>query len=228
MGTTIILYGSRARGEIREGADVDLIAAGVGGAIGSPRDVAGVSLHLYPQAWLLEQAAAGNLFVYHVAFEGVPLLDEETFFNRLRAAFEFRSSYAEDILVADRAARALLNRDWGFDTLLRRRYFWAIRTIIIDRSATSGAPIFSSRALEGYSEIEGLARHIDNRSSETFESCRRFGSAVLERFGVPSGDLDHVELLNWLARSSEIGRDTVRLLETKEAIDEGEGLRFYM
>lgn len=227
MTTAIILYGSRARGEMREGADVDLIAADPDGSIRKPRDINGVSLHFYPQPWLIEEARSGNLFVNHVAFEGVALLDPDHFLRTLQSEFRVRSSYRSDVELADRVARAVLHSDWGFDASIRRRYFWAIRTILISRTADDGKPIFGSKELEKFSEIKGLARHIDDRSMASFKSCRDFGQVILDRFGIATKGLDQRAILDWLESSSSLGKDTIRLLETKEAT-EAEGLRFYL
>jgi hypothetical protein len=225
--TAIILYGSRARGEARDGADVDIIAAEPSGSIGRPNDVNGVSLHLYPQPWLVQEARTGNLFVYHVAFEGVPLLDKLAFIKDLRESFRFKLTYAPDIEIADRVARAILAKDWGFDDLLRRRYFWAIRTILIARTAQGGIPVFSSKALELFSKVKGLSAHIDNRATAEFEDCVRIGNTVLSRWGVAPPNVSYDDLLRWLTDGSEIGRDTVRLIETREASEIGD-LRFYL
>ncbi len=226
MGTALILYGSRARGEARSASDVDLIFAKDGMSLESPRIVHGVSVHLYSKGWLEAEAQLGSLFSYHVAYEGIALYDEDDFLKRLQGKFRRRDSYRAEIQTAALILRMLLENDWRDNRDARRRYFWAIRTILISDLADHGAILFASSALEKHAGIPGLAAHIDARDDATFNSCARFGALVLRVAGAMpplTGELlrDHLIALGGIAR------DTVRVVEEREALELG-GLVTYL
>jgi len=226
MSTSIILYGSRARGETRDDSDVDILAAEETGFPGSPKEVNGVSLHRYPQAWLINEAQNGSLFAYHVAFEGISLLDHNNFLLKLKKAICLKGSYEDEKLIAAKIIKLLTNRDWNLRDELKRRYFWALRTIIISSSAEIGNPIFSSKGLESFSEINGLRNHINNRYNENFNSCKYYGNLVLEKFIRNNINDDESYLRDELINAEGIGKNTIQLIETTEAIEVG-GLVFY-
>ena len=73
MTATLILYGSRARGDARPNSDVDILLAPDEGQIGKPKKFDGLSLHIYPKNWLFENARSGDLFAYHIASEGLSI-----------------------------------------------------------------------------------------------------------------------------------------------------------
>lgn len=222
MSAALILYGSRARGEIRELADVDLILADDAGGLRSPCERNGVSVHRYPKPWLMSESNSGSLFVYHVAFEGVALIDEDDFPGSLRLSFKFKSSYETEIQVAGRALSVLTHRDWTFEPLLRRRFFWALRSIIISHAADAHRPVFSANALESYTGVEGLADLLNRRVSCSFEEAVHFGRLILDRFRSSIGpDLPFEKSILYLKSVNEIGRDTVRLVEIQNAKDIG-------
>jgi hypothetical protein len=228
MTNSLLLYGSRARGDAHMGSDTDLILAIDNAGLESPVVHKGVSLHRYPKAWLIEQAQEGNLFVYHVAFEGVGLDDPEGFLARLRASFHAKLSYREDINVALLILKMLIERDWADNCEARRRFFWAVRTIFICQSADLGRPTFSPPALEALSGIPGLAKMIEDRSQRAFADCRSLGKQILERF-LPreSSHLQGGDLRAILEGLGGVARDSVRVLEEREALEEG-GLRLYL
>lgn len=221
----MILYGSRARGETRPGSDVDLILAEEGYSINSPRDAHGVSVHSYAKGWLEAEASKGSLFAYHVAFEGVALRDDDGFLTRLRASFRKKMSYAEDTEQAALILRMLLEQDWRDNHEARRRYFWAVRTILICRSAELGTPAFAAASLEALSAIGGLAHHIDSRLEASFAECVAIGMEVLTKFGgnLPPA-LQGARLRDYLMALRGIARDTVRIVEEREAIEVGSEL----
>lgn len=217
MSAALILYGSRARGEYRASSDVDLILADDGLSLGKPANVNGVSVHLYSKDWLASEAAAGSLFVYHVAYEGVFLRDDDNFRSRLTGAFCKKKSYRDEVVVAGLVLRFLLERDWQGNYEARRRYFWALRTFIISLAAERDCFIFSSIALEASVKIEGLAAHIDLRDFATFGACDEFGRKVLE-LGTPLPNWHGAVLREKLLGMGGIALDSVRVLEEQEAI----------
>lgn len=220
MSAALILYGSRARGEARPGSDVDLILAEDGESLRPPRTVHGVSVHLYSKGWLEKEIRAGSLFAYHVAFEGVALHDTDSFLERLRAKFRKKSSYREDAVTAALVLRMLLERDWQDNREARRRYFWAVRTIIISDAADHNTFLFASAALEAHAGICGLGKHVDGRETASFAECADFGPRVLHFAGaLPPwrGKELHVRLLE----RGGIAYDSVRIVEEREAIEVG-------
>lgn len=226
MASALILYGSRARGEARAGSDLDLILAEDGMSLGHPRAVQGVSVHLYSKDWLEAEARAGSLFTYHVAYEGIALHDDSEFMERLRQAFRKKASYRNEIEIAALVLRILIERDWADSLHTKRRYFWALRTTIISSAADRGKFIFASSALERESGIYGLGTLIDARDHANFEDCVVFGEQVLKTAGsLPN--LNGQELRERLVSLGGIARDSVRIVEEPEAIED-QGLTAYL
>ncbi|WP_218847386.1 hypothetical protein [Sphingomonas sp. R3G8C] len=210
------------------GSDTDLILAIDNCIFGPPVAHKGVSLHRYPKSWLVEQAKDGNLFVRHIAFEGVGLDDPDRFLTHLRASFHAKPSYIEDMNVALLIMKMLIERDWADNCEARRRFFWAVRTVFICQSADLGRPTFSSSALETLSGIAGLAKIIEDRSQRAFSDCRSLGNQILKKF--PFMESIHLQGSDLRANLESLGgvaRDSVRVVEEREASEEG-GLRLYL
>ncbi|MBB3871791.1 nucleotidyltransferase domain-containing protein [Brevundimonas mediterranea] len=224
----LLLYGSRARGEARTDSDVDLLLALPDNELLAPTATQGVSLHRYPQSWLEKSARAGTLFSYHVAFEGLALEDSDDFLGRLRGLFVAKSNYEDEVTLGALVMRLLLDKDWGANFAVRRRFFWALRTVLIAHSTRVGAPQFDSDILEKQSEIAGVAALINGREVASFEACRQIGLEVLEKLNksirVP---LSGQALRDQLMTQGGIGRDSVRILEEGEAISDM-GLLIYL
>lgn len=224
---TIILYGSKARRDDRKTSDVDIIYAHDGNGIASPSNFNGVSLHRYGRTWLSNEAKKGSLFVYHVAFEGVALEDPDNFLDSLRSSFVGRNNYDEEISTASLILKFLLERNWGDSEAARRRYFWAVRTILISSAANTGTPVFSAKLLEETSKVHGLAKHIESRDEVTFEQCVRIGAQILQSF-LPSrhGLLHGDGLRSYLAGLGGIAAESVRIVEEGEAIEAGSSITY--
>ena len=214
MAPTLILYGSKARGDARPNSDVDLLYALEGEKLQPPTHASGVSVHRYPKGWLEDSARAGTLFAYHVAFEGVPLEDPEHFIDRLRKMFRAKASYEDEIKIGALVMKLLLEADWGTNFEARRRFFWALRTVLIALSASKGRPVFATTILEALSGVTGVAALIDNREHATFGACHAVGAMVLAKY-LPAAvaELEKRGLREVLIASGGIGRDSVRVLE---------------
>jgi hypothetical protein len=228
MSAALILYGSRARGDARVGSDIDIILAEEGDHVGRPRANSGISIHQYGKTWLVNQARIGNLFAYHVAHEGRPLLDELHFLQEMRTAACLKASYGAERRTAALIMRLLLERDWQSNAEIRRRYFWALRTMLITATADRGEPAFASRDLEVAVRIDGLTQHIDSRNDASFNECALFGCETMRRFGVrETGDLQGEALRDLLIRMGGIAADSVRIFEMKD-VEKGSELAIYM
>lgn len=226
MTAAVILYGSRARGDARPESDVDLLVAKVRGSPEAPKILDGASIHFYPQDWLMRRAEQGDLFVAHVVTEGVGLYDPGDFLQRLRSGFTLKHSYKRERDVAAGVVRLLISRDWGFENNLRRRYFWALRTIGAAISAESGKPVFSSVALEQSLGIPGIANHVEMRENATFEQCKDFGCKVLQLNSLDKF-LGTIDVVKFLLKSGDIGTSTVRMFETHEAQEFGASALYF-
>lgn len=227
-GPALILYGSKARGDVHAGSDVDLILAIEGDELHRPTHAHGVSVHRYPKGWLEARARAGALFAWHIVFEGVALEDPDGFLPRLREIFQSKSSYQDELDLGALVLKLLLEKDWGANFEARRRFFWALRTVLIAAAANAGAPVFSSASLEASSGVPGTAALINRRDDADFAACRTVGLAILHKY-LPKdfAALEGETLRQMLMERGGIGRDSVRVLEVSEAISDI-GLAIYL
>lgn len=164
MLLSLVLFGSRARGDSRVTSDVDLLGVIEGSRIHEETAINGASFYQYPLSTLYKMASSGDLFMLHLVKEAKILHDTASIFKEVCRKFEYKSSYSEEIF----AASALMMYIISFvkfeeDYNLRKRLIWCVRTILIARSAERRAPVFSSKDLEDFSSIKKLKRVIDNR-----------------------------------------------------------------
>lgn len=184
MIKSIILYGSKARGDHDRFSDTDLMGVSDFDDIQKPFDQLGVSLHLYPHSWLQVEAKSGSLFLLHIATEAVPMFDPSNVLDGLRSDFQYRPNYIAEREMGSRVISAAINlEEEAFTSVMRRRYFWGLRTALMADLAEKRTPKFSAQALEKYSGLLGLALHIQTRSDASLPECQRFGSAVLKHLG---------------------------------------------
>lgn len=162
----LVLFGSRARGDAVDSSDTDLLLATDEPGIRHVSD-GNLSLSFYCDAELKERAARGDLFVCHVVREGRLLAGSTVLFDEIRSAFRLRSDYGGEIAKASDLGWFLIGYGsaLGNVQLVNRRLAWVARTILIARSAESGSPVFSPKALAdwaGAPEVEAL---VSNRYS---------------------------------------------------------------
>ena len=214
MTAVAILYGSRARGDFHENSDVDLILSQRTGEPDPPKTVRGMSLHFYSQDWLIGRAQRGDLFVAHVALEGRGLYDPDNFMGRLRRSLSLKATYCAERKLAIAVLTLLTSRDWEQDFEIRRRYFWAVRTLGAALSAEGGKPSFSNVGVEAAIGVAGLAKHIAQREGQSYDDCLQFTRKILAIHGAKwqFGPGQAEEFL----MESNIGRSTVQLFETAE------------
>lgn len=144
----VTLFGSRARGDAKPNSDIDVLLIT---EEGKPRhtSMGNISLSFYPLKDLEARARSGNLFLCHVLQEGCPLHDPDGLFDKLKAGFRLRQTYAGQIQHAAALAWLLVRFGnlWAETPLLRRRITWAVRTILIAKSAEAGTPTFAPARL---------------------------------------------------------------------------------
>ena len=227
-GPVLVLYGSKARGTVRPGSDVDLLLALDGLDLAPPTTTHGVSLHRYPKGWLEKSARAGTLFSYHIAFEGIALEDQGDFLGHLRGLYECKASYQEELVLGASVMKLLLEKEWEANFAARQRFFWALRTMLIAASTRAGPPKFAADTLECLAGVVGIAALIETREAAPFDACQRIGLQVLAALAPPElGDLSGEALRDHLMAQGGIARDSVRVVEESEAIAES-GLAIYL
>ena len=191
MVEAVILYGSRARSDGENNSDTDLLGISTEGKIRKPFDSRGISFHVYPLSWLLEQSGQGSLFLLHVTSEAVPVFDPRNLLEDIRNEFEFKLTYKNEIEIGSRIVVAVLNlTEAEFSDKMRARYFWGLRTVIMATAAEKRQPLFASKALENFCGIKGVASHIITRRDATLIDCQNIGRQVLHFLGdIPRGIL---------------------------------------
>uniref|UniRef100_UPI0025CC24ED hypothetical protein n=1 Tax=Novosphingobium sp. TaxID=1874826 RepID=UPI0025CC24ED len=155
------------------------------GDIKKPFDQLGVSFHVYPKKWLVDEAKIGSLFLLHLVNEAIPVFDPNDVLTMLRETFVYKKSYREIYEIGARVVAAAISvNEIDFSPILRRRYFWGLRTALMAEAAERRCPTFSAKALETSSSIPGLALHIQTRGNASISECQRFGLQLIEMAGL--------------------------------------------
>jgi hypothetical protein len=139
-----MLYGSVARGDDRDGSDVDVLA--LTRRPFPPRQVRQLSITSYTPAQLVSLARAGSLFVLHLRMEGRALLDPEGALARVLDTYRPPASYA---LLRDALRKASAILDATEEAFSRnpegycRVALFLLRTEVYARCAERGTPVFA-------------------------------------------------------------------------------------
>jgi predicted nucleotidyltransferase len=187
---SLVLFGSRARGDHRHTSDVDLLGVVEAGEIRGVSIRTGTSFYLYPLNVLRAKSEEGSLFVLHLALEGKVLYDPSARFADVCKHFLYRNSYGQEIREASAAVWFLLE-DPGFLQyyLGRKRLIWGLRTILIARSAEQRKPAFSSSALAKLAANPMLESAIDGRFTVPIQMLYDLSFWVVSNFGDSRADL---------------------------------------
>jgi hypothetical protein len=184
MLLSVILYGSRARGDYRAKSDVDLLGVIESGPVRKEISAGGASFYHYPAKLLVKNASDGDLFIYHLVSEGIVLHDTIGFYEGIGRLFKLRSSYKSEIQLSSIIVQFFLSRP----KLLvrksaRKRLIWALRTLLIAKSAEHKVPRFSSTALDSFAGVNGFKDMVDNRNQLDILNSVKVSRRILQKFG---------------------------------------------
>ncbi|MGN2638755.1 nucleotidyltransferase domain-containing protein [Nocardia takedensis] len=184
---SVLAYGSRARGDLNEGSDVDIIAIADCGPPSAITWNRAKGLR-YPRDQAVLAAQQGDLFAYHLVSEGAVVFECEPVFAELQSTFQFKDDYTEDIRKASDVGWLLLHHlERALDTVsFNRRMAWCTYTMIVARAANARTPVFSAAGLADFAEHEGVGTVLRNKRKramnlDTIEEFRY----ILEKFGAP-------------------------------------------
>jgi hypothetical protein len=126
-----------------------------------------VSLFFYARDEVERRAADGDLFMWHVLFEGRAIYDPAGEIVRLRNGAHLRDAYATEFEQGAALGWMLarFSRLYSDNALAARRAAWAARTMLISRAAEAGKPVFSAAALQGVAPIPATGRLIAQKSA---------------------------------------------------------------
>ena len=184
MLSSLILFGSRARGDNRPNSDIDLLGITNSGGIEECR-ANGTSLYTYPIETLLNKARAGDLFVLHLVQEGRVIHDTEELFTNVGKAFRYKPSYESELRTASAVIWILLEHSKSKDDYpIRKRLVWGVRSILIARLAERRAPAFSSASLSEFANDARVRMLIDERSSAPWDAMKSIAADIANKFGL--------------------------------------------
>ena len=217
MICSLILYGSRARGDYHESSDVDLLGVVPEGRISGSSVERAVNVHLRPFDELVRKSSEGDLFVCHLVHEGTVLHDSMAAFSRVRESFRWRDSYRPERRDAARIIDylAMLPETRERPELIKR-LVWAMRTLVIADAAEEQAVAFSSRAIADRVGLPHLERVLITRDEPEMRGplIRMAGQVRRMIAGERSaGSRDREQLERRLLAMGGIAASTVRLVE---------------
>lgn len=163
----LLLFGSRARGDQSINSDIDLLAVteNESPTVTGP---AKASLYHYSPSWLDAKAFDGDLFIWHLVSEALPIYDPTDRLAALNKQFRFRSNYDEQISNASDIAWMIVRCGNQIPPHTANRWLaWSVRTISIARVAEQRTPAFSANALAKalrYPNISTLVAQKDERA----------------------------------------------------------------
>lgn len=167
--SSLILYGSCARGENNNASDIDMLAIHNGGEY-EMLYLGNLNISAYPFELALEKSRSGDLFMLHVVTEGNVVTDTDGCAKRVFDSFSYKENYTQEKkLAADLAWYLVLNsRDIDDYSLINRRLAWCLRTLLIADAAEARKPAFSSRALAKFYGDTSVYELIENKSSPVY------------------------------------------------------------
>lgn len=159
---SVLLYGSRARGDHDPDSDVDLIAVTADGPSGETAS-GPFQVSRYPLDLLLRYARSGDLFAFQLTAEAKIVSEVQPVLTAMQSAFRFRVDYSPVIRAASDVGWFLLHHCDAVTETARfnRRMAWCTRNILLARAADERLKVFSASALAeyaGFPEVEQIIR----------------------------------------------------------------------
>jgi predicted nucleotidyltransferase len=218
----VMLFGSVARGDARDGSDVDVLAIAPRSRMVSA--TGHVSLTVYTEQHLRALARKGSLFVCHLRAEGKILKDRDGVFQRV-----FDEWHAPDIERAREgmnAARAVLDESQSErpDVTSRLRVgLYLLRSVLYLRCLELGEPVFAMGLVAARLGDERIAE-LYSRSARTSAEVRlALVMQLLEAYlpdgrRNPYGTLEALAV-NWMTRYPMAADLAVRILTKDGRVD---------
>ncbi len=236
MLLSLVLFGSRARGDHRLTSDVDLLGVVETGAIKEELASRGTSFYRYPLETLRAKSGDGDLFVLHLTVEGKVLHDTAGLFAGVCERFRYRKSYDREICEASGVIWFLVDRpELLHYRVARKRLVWGLRTILIARSAEQQKPAFSSSALAEFLGNAELKSAIDKRFSIPAKILCDLSKDVASTFGVsrsilnwPSDSAAQQQLLCTFGGVAKATAEGLQRGRKKSALDQPQVKSFYI
>lgn len=222
MTISILLYGSRARGDGHANSDVDLLGIKIDGAIKFREETQGITLHEYPYSYLQDKAKSGDLFLLHLVSEAVAMADDLNLLNALKKSFVYKESYTQ----AKNEAAAIFwycreQRSSVESRKLKKRLIWVIRTMVIADAAEKKKAIFSSSALQNYTQLENLKFFLDKREDVPISQLLEISDAIICKYykKIRPKNSSEKEVVRWLNSKGNIAKSTPAYFSDKTNTD---------
>lgn len=153
---SLVLYGSRARGDYGTGSDVDLF----GLACDMPSKLIAINnikLNVYEKGLFADMANQGSLYVWHLQQEGKIIFDFGNEFRNMLASFKLKNDYSYERSEAANVGWLLLSPDsFSAQNGLRlNTIIYVLRTIVYSFLAERNTPAFSlQEAIKYYNDYD--------------------------------------------------------------------------
>lgn len=169
--SSLVLYGSCARGENNSNSDIDMLAIH-GGSSYEMLYLGNLNVSAYPLEQAILKAKSGDLFISHVVYEGKIVTDKFGHIEEVFGSFVYKDSYiSEKNMAADLAWYLILySKNIDDYSMLNRRLAWCIRTMLIAEAAEAKVPVFSSSGLASFHGDKSVYDLIESKSSPMYSS----------------------------------------------------------
>lgn len=216
---SLVLFGSRARGDYESGSDVDILAINKRGKI-QTKNIKNINFIVYPKEYLKLKAINGDLFLLHLVSESIIIFDSENHFAEIKSLFNYRDNYNHDKQQATDIGYFLVRYKSNFHNshYLNKRMAWCARTILIAKAAEQRLPIFSAKALAEFTNSYEVFKIIKNKDSSSFNyEINDMFLNFLRKYGTPTEVISFKEVADYWKyfqrTKNTMGITTIKTLE---------------